>query len=148
MTKPIISVAIMQLVERGLLALDNPIEMYIPEAKGLLVANNPNLGVDSPTQKINRSLTILDLLTHTSGLSHGLGDSKLDQQLFKALYDETLNYRSHESLRRQGIHAFIVSASGAARNTMVLQRWRRCIGTHPSAGFQTIHPHLPQDKYF
>ena len=98
MTKPIISVAIMQLVERGLLALDDPIEMYIPEAKGLLVANNPDLGVDSPTQKVNRSLTILDLLTHTSGVSHGLSDSKLDQQLFKALYDETLNYRSHESL--------------------------------------------------
>ena len=98
MTKPIISVAIMQLIERGLLALDDPIEMYIPEAKDLVVALNPDLGVDSPTQKINRSLTILDLLTHTSGLSHGLGDSKLDQQLFKALYDETLNYRSHKSL--------------------------------------------------
>ena len=98
MTKPIISVAIMQLVERGLLALDDPIEMYIPEAKSLLVANNPNLGLDSPTQKVNRSLTILDVITHTSGLSHGLDDSKLDQQLFEALYGETLNYRSHESL--------------------------------------------------
>ena len=98
MTKPIISVAIMQLVERGLVTLDDPIELYIPEAKGLIVANNPDLGIDSPTQKINRSLTILDLLTHTSGLSHGLGNSNLDQQLFKALYDETLNYRSHESL--------------------------------------------------
>ena len=62
------------------------------------MALNPDLGVDSPTQKINRSLTVLDLLTHTSGLSHGLGDSKLDQQLFKAIYDETLNYRTHESL--------------------------------------------------
>ena len=98
MTKPIISVAIMQLVERGLLALDDPIEMYIPEAKDLRVALNIDLGLDSPTQKINRSLTILDLLTHTSGLSHGLGNSKLDQQLFKALYDETLNYHSHGSL--------------------------------------------------
>lgn len=98
MTKPIISVAIMQLVERGLLALDDPIEMYIPEVKDLGVALNLDLGVDSPTQKVNRSLTILDLLTHASGLSHGLGDSKLDQQLFKALYDETLNYRSHQSL--------------------------------------------------
>ena len=98
MTKPIISVAIMQLIERGLLTLDDPIEMYIPEAKNLRVAKNPDLGLDSPTQKVNRSLTILDLLTHTSGLSHGLGESKLDQQLFKALYDETLNYRSHNSL--------------------------------------------------
>ena len=98
MTKPIISVAIMQLVERGLLELDDPIEMYIPEAKDLGVALNLGLGLDSPTQEVNRSLTIIDLLTHTSGLSHGLGDSKLDQQLFKELYDETLNYRSHKSL--------------------------------------------------
>jgi CubicO group peptidase (beta-lactamase class C family) len=51
MTKPIISVAIMQLVERGLLALDDPIEMYIPEAKDLGVALNLDLGLDSPTQK-------------------------------------------------------------------------------------------------
>ena len=92
------SVAIMQLIERGLLALDDPIEMYIPEVKDLRVALNLDLGVDSPTQKVNQSMTILDLLTHTSGLSHGLGDSNLDKQIFKALYDETLNYRSHESL--------------------------------------------------
>jgi CubicO group peptidase (beta-lactamase class C family) len=98
MTKPIISVAIMQLVERDLLALDDPIEMYIPEAKDLGIALNLDLGIDSPTQKVKRSLTILDLLTHTSGLSHGLDESKLDQQLFKALYDETLNYRFHEFL--------------------------------------------------
>lgn len=98
MTKPIMSVAIMQLIERGLLALDDPIEMYIPEVKDLRVALNLDLGVDSPTQKVNQSMTILDLLTHTSGLSHGLGDSNLDKQIFKALYDETLNYRSHESL--------------------------------------------------
>ena len=98
MTKPIISVAIMQLVERGLVKLDDPIEMYIPEAKNLRVAINPDLGEDGTTQGLNRSLTILDLLTHTSGLSHGLGDSKLDKQLFKALYDETLNYRSHKTI--------------------------------------------------
>jgi len=98
MTKPIISVAIMQLVERGLVKLDDPIEMYVPEAINLRVAINPDLGENSPTQELNRSITILDLLTHTSGLSHGLGDSELDKQLFKALYDETLNYRSHKTI--------------------------------------------------
>ena len=99
MTKPIMSVAIMQLVERGLINLNDPIEIYIPEAKYLRVAVDPNLGLDSPTQKINRSITIRDLLTHTSGLSHGLGDTKLDQQLFEALYDETLNYRLHNTVK-------------------------------------------------
>ena len=92
MTKPIMSVAIMQLVERGFINLNDPIEIYIPEAKYLRVAVDPNLGLDSPTQKINRSITIRDLLTHTSGLSHGLGDTKLDQQLFEALYVTTPTY--------------------------------------------------------
>ena len=43
MTKPIMSVAIMQLVERGLINLNDPIEIYIPEAKHLRVAVDPNL---------------------------------------------------------------------------------------------------------
>ena len=66
MTKPIMSVAIMQLIERGQVALDDPIEMYIPEVKDLRVALNLDLGVDSSTQKVNQSMTIFDLLTHTS----------------------------------------------------------------------------------
>ena len=51
MTKPIMSVVIMQLVERGVINLNDPIEIYIPEAKHLRVAIDPNLGLDSPTQK-------------------------------------------------------------------------------------------------
>lgn len=41
MTKPIISVAIMQLVEKGMLSLEDPIEKFIPEATGLQIILDP-----------------------------------------------------------------------------------------------------------
>lgn len=42
MTKPIISVAIMQLVEKGMLSLEDPIEKFIPEATGLQIILDPD----------------------------------------------------------------------------------------------------------
>ena len=41
MTKPIISVAIMQLVEKGMISLEDTIEQYIPEATGLQIILDP-----------------------------------------------------------------------------------------------------------
>jgi CubicO group peptidase (beta-lactamase class C family) len=68
MTKPIVSVAIMMLVEEGKLLLSDPLEKYVPEFAQLKVA------VEEPTGlayvKPHRSITIQDLLRHTSGLSY------------------------------------------------------------------------------
>lgn len=101
MTKPIISVAVMQLVERGLIGLDDPIKKYIPEADNMMVSLAPNNEVNGPQTQAVTDISVRQLLTHTSGLSHGLGNSKLDKQLFKALYDETLNYRGHTTLENR-----------------------------------------------
>ncbi|MGB0260547.1 MAG: serine hydrolase domain-containing protein [Flavobacteriaceae bacterium] len=98
MTKPIISVAVMQLVEKGLIGLDEPIKKYIPEVGQMNVSLNPEQGIDGPQVASKTDISIRQLLTHTSGLSHGLSKSKLDKQLFKALYDETLNYKEHANL--------------------------------------------------
>jgi CubicO group peptidase (beta-lactamase class C family) len=49
MSKPIISVAIMQLYERDLLDFDDEISKYIPEATGLKVALDRSKVIDSPT---------------------------------------------------------------------------------------------------
>lgn len=66
-TKIIISIAILQLVEHGLISLDAPIEKYLPEFEGQQVLS---LNKDSffliPR---NRSITIRDLLTHQSGIA-------------------------------------------------------------------------------
>jgi CubicO group peptidase (beta-lactamase class C family) len=74
MTKPITSVAFMQLVEQGLVALDDPVHKYIPEWEGLAVfkAGMPGMFQTTPAE---RPMLIVDLLRHTSGLTYGFQQS-------------------------------------------------------------------------
>ena len=98
MTKPLISVAIMQLVEKGMIAIEDPVYMYIPEVENLGITTDVELGIDAPTRALKKTMTIRNLLTHTAGMTHGLGSSKLDKELFKLLYNETLDYKRHPDL--------------------------------------------------
>ena len=69
MTKPITSVALMQLVEEGAVALDDPVHRHIPEWKDLGVfsaGTGPYL-----TTPPARPMQVVDLLRHTSGLTYG-----------------------------------------------------------------------------
>ena len=63
LTKPVTSVAILQLMEAGLLELDDPVTKFVPELKNLKVWTE-NGEVD-----LERPMTIRDLLTHRSGLA-------------------------------------------------------------------------------
>lgn len=68
MTKPIVSVATMQLVEEGKIALEDPISKYIPE-----FANPKVLEADGKTTRpASREITVRDLLSHESGLIYGV----------------------------------------------------------------------------
>ena len=69
MTKPVTSVALMTLYERGLFSLDDPVHRFIPAWKKLLVrkAGSYPLFVTEPCE---RPMTIRDLLMHTSGLTY------------------------------------------------------------------------------
>ncbi len=69
MTKPVTSVALMTLVEEGLIALDDPVARHIPEWKDLGVFSagvGPYL-----TTPPERPMQVVDLLRHTSGLTYG-----------------------------------------------------------------------------
>ena len=66
MTKPWTSVAIMMLEEEGRLVLTDPVSKFLPQLKGLQVADAS--GVLTPAR---REMTIQDLLRHTSGLTYG-----------------------------------------------------------------------------
>lgn len=75
MSKPITTVAIQQLAERGLIALDAPVGTYLPELSDLRVWDG---SPDEPvlTVPAGRPVTILDLLTHTSGITYEfMGDT-------------------------------------------------------------------------
>jgi CubicO group peptidase (beta-lactamase class C family) len=71
MTKPIVSVATMQLVEDGRIGLDDPISKYIPE-----FANPKVLVGKGETRPAAREITVRDLLSHTSGLIYGVFDQE------------------------------------------------------------------------
>jgi CubicO group peptidase (beta-lactamase class C family) len=77
MTKPVTSVALMQLVEEGLVALDDPVAKHIPDWKDLGVFSagvGPYL-----TNPPARPMQVVDLLRHTSGLTYGFQNrSNLD----------------------------------------------------------------------
>ena len=70
MTKPITSVGMMMLYERGLLQLDDPVSEFIPGFKQLEVFESGN-AESYLTVPVEREMTIRDLLTHTSGLTYG-----------------------------------------------------------------------------
>jgi len=70
MSKPITSVAVMQLVEDGKLNLTDTLSKYVPEFKDMKVAVPSQNGKSFELVKAEREITIHDLLTHTSGITY------------------------------------------------------------------------------
>ena len=101
MTKPIMSVAIMQLVERGKLDLADNAADYYPPLKKLRVIKDLTTGIYGPTVSAKQPITIQQLLTHTSGLSHGLEETLFDQQLFKLMYNELFDPAEYNNLKER-----------------------------------------------
>ena len=95
MTKPVIGVAVMMLVEEGKLHLNDPVSRYIPQFKDMKVAmpiaTPPQGGAGGRaggagtaprfyTVPAQRDVTIKDLLTHVSGLGSGpMGNSDIEK---------------------------------------------------------------------
>jgi CubicO group peptidase (beta-lactamase class C family) len=86
MTKPVVGVSIMMMIEEGKVRLTDPVSKFIPELKGLTVAVPMAGAPGAPpaggrgaapaepryyTVPAEREITIRDLLTHTSGLVSG-----------------------------------------------------------------------------
>ena len=75
MTKPVVSVAVMMLVERGQLLLSDPVSRWMPEYAKQQVATANGL------EPVKQEATVQDLLRHTAGLTYEfLGTSPVQQQ--------------------------------------------------------------------
>ncbi|MBR1124177.1 beta-lactamase family protein [Bradyrhizobium lablabi] len=81
MTKPIVSVGIMMLVEDGHFILSDPVAKFIPEFAGLKVGVENNGKLDLVPLK--RPMTVQDLLRHTSGLTYDHTGNGPVQQLYQ-----------------------------------------------------------------
>lgn len=66
MTKPITSVAAMQLYEQGKFQLSDPVAKFVPELRALNV-----LTQDGSIRPVEREMTMHQLLMHTAGFSYG-----------------------------------------------------------------------------
>ena len=80
MTKPIVSVAAMMLIEEGKLQLSDPVSRHIPELKGLRVGVEKGgvLEIVAAT----REATVQDLLRHTSGFTYGVFGRSMVKELY------------------------------------------------------------------
>jgi CubicO group peptidase (beta-lactamase class C family) len=154
MTKPVVGVAIMMMVEEGKLHLNDPVSRYIPEfhAMKVGVAQPPapipgggqpaaagGRGVAEPlfyTVPAQREITIKDLLTHVSGLGSGpMGNSGIEKVA-----------------RKDGekLSDYIPRLGGTALEFQPGSRWTYS----PGAGFETlgriveITSGVPLDQFF
>ena len=87
MTKPMVSCAVMMLVEQGRVRLVNPISTYLPEMKNVQVGvettgkdGKPALTLEAP----RREMSVQDLLRHSSGVTYGQFGDSLVKQAYRA----------------------------------------------------------------
>jgi CubicO group peptidase (beta-lactamase class C family) len=81
MTKPIVSIGIMMLLEDGHFVLGDPVAKFIPEFADQKVGVENNGKLDLVPLK--RPMTIQDLLRHTSGITYDHTGNSLVQQLYQ-----------------------------------------------------------------
>jgi CubicO group peptidase (beta-lactamase class C family) len=129
MTKPVVSAAILMMVEEGRIRLNDPVSRYIPEFRGMKVAmaqpgaGRGGAGGDPPQfdrVAANREITVRDLLTHTSGLGSGpMGNSDIAK-----------------AARKDGerLSDYIPRLGGTALEFQPGSRWTYS----PGAGFETL----------
>jgi CubicO group peptidase (beta-lactamase class C family) len=148
MTKPVVGVAVMMLVEEGKLRLNDPVSRYIPEFRNMKVAvlqtatggRGGGAAGAPPTQfytiPAQREITIKDLLTHTSGLGSGpMSNSDI----------EKVARKDGETLAQ-----YIPRLGGTALEFQPGSRW----AYSPGAGFETlgrvieIASGMPLDRFF
>ncbi len=85
MTKPIVSITLMQLVEEGRLEITDPVSKYLPEI-GQMKVGTEVAGADGPVLHLadpTRAMTVQDLLRHTSGLTYGGRGTGLVHQAYR-----------------------------------------------------------------
>ena len=101
MTKPLVSLAAMQLQENGKLYLSEPVGKYIPELMHMKIVIENNLNDTENNTKIiaaNNKIKIHDLFRHTSGFTYGIFGNSTAKKMLKDSKIGTLD-TTHISLK-------------------------------------------------
>ncbi|HZX82238.1 MAG TPA: serine hydrolase domain-containing protein [Reyranella sp.] len=141
MTKPIVSVAAIMLMEEGKLTLADPVSRFIPAFADTKVAVGKKNGdgtVDYVQEAQTRPMTVQDLLRHTSGLTYGaVGANKLKQSYL----DLNVNDRSQTNAEM---------AEKLAKLSLVYQpgtTWEYSMSTDVLGRVVEVASGMPLDKF-
>lgn len=96
MTKPIISIVILQLIEENKIKFEDPINYFLPIFDNLKVLNY-NYDSIEDVKNVEKMPTIKDLLLHTAGFSYNF----LDDIVAKKYHDLELFYSDHTTLKEE-----------------------------------------------
>ncbi len=103
LTKPIISVAVMMLVEEGQLALADPASKYLPELKNRQVGVERSDAAGAKSLDLipaTREMSIHDLLRHSAGLTYAFEGKSLVKDEYKKLGLDGVNESSAEWIQK------------------------------------------------
>jgi len=88
MAKAVTALAVLQLCDRDLLSLEDPIERFIPELKDREVWTC--LADETiHRQPANHPMTIRELLTHSAGFGHGIGQRSIAANKVEQIYSKS-----------------------------------------------------------
>lgn len=94
MTKPVIAVGVLRLVDQGKVGLDDPVSRYIPSFADVKVFAGGS--ADAPVLRAPDSpITVRQLLNHTSGLPYGLTPGPVD-----TIFARARLYRAEHTLEQ------------------------------------------------
>ena len=153
MTKPVTSVALMMLYERGLFQLDDPVSRWVPswQEQCVYVAGDGDGDTTFQTEPLHRPVSIRDLLRHTSGLTYG-------GQLMSVGVEHPVDYR-YRSLRatsvdrHNGMMAFMDKLSQIPLAYQPGEQWMYSLATDACGALVEIisgqaFPEFLQDHIF
>lgn len=141
MTKPIVSVAAMMLMEEGKLTLADPVSRYIPafaDTKVAVEKKNGDGTVEYVMEPQTRPMTVQDLLRHTSGLTYGAAGAN---QLKQSYLDINVNDRNQTTAEM---------ADKLAKLALVYQpgtTWEYSMSTDVLGRVVEVASGMPLDKF-
>lgn len=142
MTKPIVSVAAMMLVEEGKLDLLAPVSQYLPEFKDVKVgvekADSTDGKVSLTMEEPHRPMTVQDLMRHTSGLVYGqYGSSPVHKAYVEA----------NVSARNDSLAAFVTKLAKLPLAHQPGEVWEYSMSTDVLGRVVEIVSGMPLDRF-
>ncbi len=139
MTKPLTSLAIMMLYERGLFQLDDPISRFLPAFRSMRVFTDGSTAKwDSvPAQ---REITFRDLLTHTSGLTYGFMDAHPVDALYRS---RGIDFSSSD----EDLAVLVERLAGLPLLSQPGSRWNYSVSTDVLGHLAAVISHRPFDQF-